>query len=196
MKRAALRAILIGPALISAAIAEPARRGWTIGTDGWSLEQFGPQITVLRSRVAVPPAREPTLFLSCALGEKRLRITFPEPVPGAVPDTGGTALVRRRPRNAADAAGTIGPFQAPSRHQIEFRDPRDATEGIIAGVTRLLQTPGGEIEVLLWFGARPPTLGRGPIAYTLQLLFGPGDVAMLAHVAAACTPHAKRSGDG
>ncbi len=167
--------------------AAPAGYGWNIGTAGWSLEQFGPNVTILRSLSQAEASHEATLLLSCSFGNLRLRITLPSALPGRLgePGPGGTSLVREHAAEFVPGPATLGTFQTPNARQLEFQDTVKGS-GFIKAIVRILQMRRGEIEMLVSFGNPPrPMLGR-LVAYVFVPVLGPGDDAMLAHVASAC----------
>lgn len=146
---------------------------YLLGRDGWSLERFGADVVVLRTSVlpgAGAQGRPGLLFVSCAAGARRLRLSLPEPIlPDASAPAAGDGLVR-------SSRGTflVAAFSVSGGRILDLSDAGQPFPGAVAAFAGLLRDRPERLDLLLRVRKAPRSLA-GLVALRLGLSYGAAD---------------------
>lgn len=179
----------------SGAVAAPGAASDTVfslGRQGWILERFGSDVTILRTRP--PLADEPAaaaMLLSCAATDRRFRLTLPAPrppnrEPGPVAPAVGSVLIR--------AFGSARSAQLSVATRLDVLDgrilaatnaERARSDDVVLAIGRMLLARVRGFDVLYHPGSTPPGLRRSTV-HRLLLATDPGDAAAFQDFVRAC----------
>lgn len=173
--------------------AAPFARGpdqrFTLGSDGWVLERFGPDITILRTGLApVPSATGPAglLLLSCEGAVRRWRLSFPQRIlTDADPSTAGLLLVRPSGAPGDTALARVVQVQITDGRVLTLAEGGASTDEFVPTFVRLLKAGKDRFDLLLRTGA-PYLFGTGFPARVIAPLVGPRDLMVFDDFLASC----------
>ncbi|MCJ2109404.1 hypothetical protein MKK70_29370 [Methylobacterium sp. E-041] len=149
-----------------------------VGQNGWDLERFGTEATILRARrVTTSVASTGGLLLSCAGADRRLRLTLP----GAIAATSGGSGAGRLLMRAGGAAST-------ARVTVQGGVLTLTDQRMIDMVLLELRASAGAshtLSLLLDLGSSSIMLGRS-MAFHLSFASTAGDAPAFRDAAEAC----------
>lgn len=158
---------------------------YALGRQGWVLERFGTDVTILRTAGSPTAAsQDAALLLSCEERRGRLRLTLPG-VQGPLATSSGRMLIR-----AYDARGSVV-----ARLVARYRGPDDTTLVVVdagrsdhpvAALGRMLGAMPAAFELLVYPGNDFVRL-RGLIPLRLALSAGSRDLVAFRDFTDACS---------
>ena len=149
-----------------------------VGQNGWDLERFGSEVTILRARrVTASDARTGGLLLSCAGADRRLRLTLPDAlVAGSAGPRAGRLLMR--------AGGTASTARVTVQDNVLTLTDQRMIDMVLFRL-RASAAVSHTLGLLFDLGSSPIMLGRST-AFHLSFASTAGDAPAFRDAAEAC----------